>query len=29
MMKRLLDEYRASSESPDSAETDSTLDRHR
>jgi deoxyhypusine synthase len=29
MMKRLVDEYRASVESPESAETDSTLDRHR
>jgi deoxyhypusine synthase len=29
MMKRLMDEYRASSESPESSETDATLDRHR
>ena len=29
MMKRLMDEYRASSETPDSADTDATLDRHR
>lgn len=29
MMKRLMDEYRASSESPDSAHTDATLERHR
>lgn len=29
MMKRLLDEYRASSHAPDSEDTDATLDRHR
>jgi deoxyhypusine synthase len=29
MMKRLLDEYRASSHAPESEETDATLDRHR
>jgi deoxyhypusine synthase len=29
MMKRLMDEYRASSHAPDSEHTDATLDRHR